>query len=335
MSGDAVPTVSGFDEVARQARILSPMSYRFDETVVQDESPPMTPASNSIPPIVWRLQHHLYERCYLGRREAGTAQTLSLTDLTATLSAANPLSARWDHGWVIQRIDPKGLVLVAREGKSRVVHGGEFLNAAVGVPPSPGSSVSLFVPHESASMQAGFYFAMGDSLGDHLEELAIARFYWNVRADEAPGLLRRLSEGLSAYSIPFRLKVLSARELFPRPDALVLYVAERYARITASLCAAEIPLLDSMRGRAVPLFTKRLTDGLGAAEDPGNGESFGMSRCRVAAEGLWNAFVSGTTESEAVVGVVRQHAARYGLDPDRPYLNPRSPDLFDLPRDDD
>jgi hypothetical protein len=274
----------------------------------------------------------LYDRCYL-QRGAEAAMPRSSTDLTPALSSANTGTARWDPGWVIQQLDVNGMVWVAREGQSRTAWGGEFLTAAVGTAPRVGTQVSLYVAHESAVTQPGFYFAFGDTLRDQMEDLATLRFYWNVGSDEAPALLAALADGLRRYAVPFRLKVLSTRELYPRPDAMVLYVADRYARVAAEVCRAGYRGLSAMAGRPVPLFTRHLADGLGAAEDPGNGESFGMSRCRVAAEGLWNAFLGGVGEPESVAEVVRAHARRYGLDPDRPWLNPRSPDLPDLQAD--
>jgi len=325
-------TETGFNEIAHRARIVSPESYTFDGILVQqpDGVPPPV-ASGSIPPVVWQLQHHLYERCYLGRTTISQTEPRTFTDLSPALSAANPIGGRWDPMWMIQRIDPSGAITVTRQGKSRIVWGGEFWSSVVGKPPQIGAYVSIFVQRESAIMQPAFFFAFGDSLGDQLEELAIVRFYWNAEPDEAPTLLRDLTTGLQRYCVPYRLKVLSVRELYPRPDSMVLFIAERYMRVAATVCADVHARKATMRGRPVPLFSKWLADGLAAAEDPANGESFGMSRCRVGAEGLWNAFVHGATEPLAVESIVNQHVRHYGLDPDRPYLNPRSEDHLELP----
>jgi hypothetical protein len=329
---------SAFDEVARRVRVVSPTSYRFDDRLVEADASAAAPgwmptAGPELPPLVRQLQNQLYDRSYL-RRGADAGAPRSSTDLTPTLSAANHGQPRWDPGWTIQQLDMNGMVWVARDGQSRTAWGGEFLTATVGTAPRVGSQVSLFVTHESAVTQSGFYFAFGDTLGDQIEELATLRFYWNVQPEEAPAVLETLADGLRRYAVPFRLKVLSTRELYPRPDAMVLYVADRYARVAAQVCRTAHRRLAAGAERETPLFTLRLAEGLGAAEDPGNGESFGMSRCRVAAEGLWNAFVQGASGVEASVEIVRAHARRYGLDPDRPWLNPRSADLADFPADD-
>jgi hypothetical protein len=327
---------SPFDEIARRARVTSATSYELDNLVVAADpttgwqAAPLLEAASTLPPLVRQLQHQLYESCYLRRRTPATAPRSS-TDLTPALSAANGGAARWDPGWVIQQLDVGGLVWVTRDGQSRAVWGGEFLSAVAGTAPRVGAQVSLYAPHESSAVQPGFYFAFGDVLGDQMEDLATVRFYWNVSADEAPALLGTLARGLRQYAVPFRLKALSVRELYSRPDAMVLYVPDRYGRVAGHVCWMGHQSLGAMTGRSTPLFTRTLAEGLGAAEDPGNGESFGMSRCRLAAEGLWNAFVGGVKEPGSAAEVVRAHVRRYGLDPDRPWLNPRSADFLELP----
>jgi len=80
-----------------------------------------------------------------------------------------------------------------------------------------------------------------------------------------------------------------------------------------------------------PLFTKRIAPGFALAEDPGNGESFGMHRCRIVAEAIWQAYSEGSQTEEARLEEVTKRFVSYGLTLDRPYLNPRSDDQYDLP----
>src|SRR5436305_14389954 len=68
------------------------------------------------------------------------------------------------------------------------------------------------------------------------------------------------------------------------------YDPGRYVLIVELLVDVYQAVKDNLKPET-PLFTKRLAAGLGFAEDPGNGESFGMSRCRIVAEGLWSAYV--------------------------------------------
>src|SRR5204863_5149 len=82
------------------------------------------------------------------------------------------------------------------------------------------------------------------------------------------------------FQVPFRFKCLSYRELYDRFDSAVLFVGRRQWDIT-SLLVREIygKVKDRLRPET-PLFAKQIAPGLALAEDPGNGESFGTSRCR-------------------------------------------------------
>ena len=79
---------------------------------------------------------------------------------------------------------------------------------------------------------------------------------------------------------------------------------------------------------SVPLFSKPLASGLGVAEEPDNGESFGQQRCRLVAEALCDAHLAGAHTHDERLRVVREHLARSGVDPDRPYLRSASEDVY-------
>ncbi len=85
-------------------------------------------------------------------------------------------------------------------------------------------------------------------------------------------------------------------------------IAEIYAAIAAQLRPE------------VPLFCKRLADGLGFADSPPNSLSFGEHRCRLVAESLWNSFESGRSEAAARMTDLAAAFSRAGLDPLRPFL---------------
>ena len=112
----------------------------------------------------------------------------------------------------------------------------------------------------------------------------------------------------------------SAVVYFPRADAL------RARKMLRGLHAAVAERL----GPQVPAFTRRLAGGVGLAEDPGGGLSFGQSRCHLLADGLIRAHERGATAVASRVDVVRETFEEQGLDPDAPYLNPGSPGDYDL-----
>ena len=87
------------------------------------------------------------------------------------------------------------------------------------------------------------------------------------------------SPRLNRYQVPFRYKILSYSGVYTRADAAVLFFAARYYQIIARLLPRIRPRRDRICVRDA-LLTRPLHDGIGLAEDPGNGESFGMHRTR-------------------------------------------------------
>jgi HopA1 effector protein family len=77
--------------------------------------------------------------------------------------------------------------------------------------------------------------------------------------------------------------------------------------------------------------TLKLASGVGLAEEPNTGESFGMHRCRLVAEGLVDAWKQGAHTLEERIQAVDTKFTSNGLKLDRPYLSPGSVELFDLP----
>jgi hypothetical protein len=78
----------------------------------------------------------------------------------------------------------------------------------------------------------------------------------------------------------------------------------------------------------VPLFTLCLGPGLAFAEDPGTQESFGMSRCRILAHGIWLAHQQRAQGIDERLAIVEQHFRSQGISLERPWLNPGSTDEF-------
>src|SRR5262249_512631 len=79
-----------------------------------------------------------------------------------------------------------------------------------------------------------------------------------------------------------------------------------------------------------PMFTKALAPGLGLAEDPGAGNSFGRARCEIVAQALWECHLKQITDPTGRAEFVRGAFRERGLDPARPYLNRDSADTYYL-----
>src|SRR5262249_56861618 len=133
--------------------------------------------------------------------------------------------------------------------------------------------------------------------------------------------------------VPFRFKCLSYSELYDRYDAGVLFVGRRQWDIAVLLVRELYERVREHLRPETPLFTKRIAPGLALAEDPGNGESFGTSRCRLVAEGLWHAYAPGLQTQAARIQDGTAAFPRPGLAPAPPMLPPASADIYDLRAD--
>jgi hypothetical protein len=154
------------------------------------------------------------------------------------------------------------------------------------------------------------------------------RFYWNISSEGAPLLMKQITAHLNSFRVPFRFKSLTYPASYVRRDSAVLFVARRYYTIAAELAARAHEHVRSHLGEDTPLMTKRLAPGLGFAEDPGMAESFGTSRCKILAEGLWSAYLAGRQGEHARLQTIKDTFERYGIDLEHPYLNPGSTDRY-------
>jgi hypothetical protein len=328
--------------------IESPLAFLFAGRRIQTGDP-YWPASPGPASLVAILQQQIYAQCYIKRFDPSKNAAMESnpmrpeTDISAALQFANASQDRWDSNWQIARVLPGGQLWVWKNDRCRWPVAGEFMtHEGPGIPPRPGSMVSLLAPRGSATMQPGFYFAFGQTLLDAQDDLTdILRFYLNVRDVAAPTLVANVTATLNEFQIPFRFKCLNNRALFPRRDAAVLFVHKRFFRIVAALLIEIGRRLGDHLGEDVPLFSKRLAPGIGLAEDPssapldrGNAtptpvpESFGSHRSRLLAEAIFAGFTAGAGKS---LQFVLDQLSRRGISVEKPYLNAGSPDVYDIP----
>lgn len=315
IQGDASFTVAG-----RPGRLADPAAG-----AVPGAPPPASPLEGG-------LIQEIYGRWYCRQAGPERPHPAADEDLLPALSAANAGRPRWEPGWTVSALLPGGAVAVAKAGRSRLAQPGELVTwDGPGVPPRPGSAASLQVAVESTTYQQGFYFAFGETLAGRADETDWVRLYWHVRADGAAPLLAGLSARLNRYQVPFRLKLLRLRSMYVRPDAAVLYVGRRHFQAAAALAAEVHAAVAGALRPQVGLFVKKLAPGLGVAEDPGNGESFGWQRCRLVAEGLIAARRRGIEDAGERLAALLEHLRQAGVDPARPHLTRSLTDFYEVP----
>jgi hypothetical protein len=280
--------------------------------------------------FVESLANAIYETLY--SRPCTSATTAprvdDWTDLTMALSAANRGKGTWEPGWIVDRFDTAGSVVVTKNGVSFWVSG-DGLRAESGNAPEAGESCRVRVPNERRNESPGYYTALGDADGAVNNpsggKWRLVRYYWHLTDRIATEFVGRSTAMLNGSKIPFRLKVLSDARAYTRADAGVLYVSSHDQPALAVLLPELYSAVSAGLRRPVPMFTKRLADGLGFAEDPGNLQSFGQHRSQLVAEALWRSYCRGEFDREARAATMASTFVEAGLDPLEPHLGANSP----------
>jgi hypothetical protein len=312
--------------------IHSPQHFAFEGELVPAVPQPgwgNLPAPAN--PLVAALEQRLYNRFFCRDSAPPALLPSDPTPFLQTLSAANPGRDRWEAGWRINRVGPAGQVMAEKHGRFSELWPGQYVVQSGGGPPQPGQPLTAYFPRESATLQPGFFFVFSDAAVAWDETYSMVRFYWNVTAAGAPELLAYLIGRLNRFQVPFRFKTLTMAEGYDRYDSAVLFVSRRWFQPAAEIAVEAHAALNGRLADGTPLFSKPLARGLGFAEDPGNGESFGMSRCRLLAEALWSAWTNGITHPEERLAAVERWFSNLGLSLERPWLNRASADTYELP----
>ena len=324
-------------KILQSLEILSPTSFSFAKTAVsvadvsKQQSSDFIEEKHLVDQLMGRLYFHCYCRKFEGVITDEWDNPTPDEDFVRQLSEANTTREHFDRGWSILYVLPTGHYIVQKNGLIRTVSEGEFISHEPrSVPLGEGMAISICCPKESTTMHRGFYYIFGEAISDQQDDDDLLKFYWNIRADGARKLVRLLTQRLNRFQIPFRLKCLNSSAAYKRADAAVLYFNRRFYPLGVQLLADVYRAVEEHLEANTPLFSKRLADGLGLAEEPGNGESFGQQRCRIVAEGIWNAYKLNLKADPERLGEVIKQFEINGLSFERPYLNPGSIDQYDF-----
>ncbi len=279
--------------------------------------------------LTWELYAHFYcsgiavpagtDRVTSGGRSAAHAEALS---------SVNHGKGFWEPGWTLRGREGDRY-LVEQEGLSVLVSDAEIEPKAGGR--RVGSVVAVAHPKELLVASPGFYLALGDRplTADPALQL---RLYWHLSAPGAVAFVEQCTRWLNRAGVAFRLKVLNDPESFERCDAGVLYLLRADYSAVEKLLRAVLGALEGYLHRAVPALTKPLAPGVGLAESPAAGESFGLHRCRCVAEGLVAAWSQGLATTEERLEQVEATLLEHRIQPDRPFLGPESERDYPLPK---
>jgi hypothetical protein len=317
--------------------IQSPRSFSFGGHVITIGDRRQPGADTQTEPdgaaLVRNLLAQLYHRCYCRPLRNGLCDgplhPVADDRFVAQLSEANAGHDRLSRGWTLLHRLPSGHYIAQKNGVVRVLTTAQCTTEPPASSLKEGGLVRLCWPKESTTTQPTFYFAFGEAIGDQQDDTHLLKVYWNVKAAGVPLLVRLLTQRLNQFQIPFRLKCLNSPAAYTRADAAVLFMNRRFWRVAALLLAGVHRQVVDFLETDVPLFAKRLADGLGVAEEPDNGESFGQQRCRMLAEAIWQAHrLHLRHERERLEEVARQFDL-HGVSLDSPYLDPGSVDQYE------
>ena len=278
-----------------------------------------------------KLGDLLYDRCYM-RRINGARPPLTASgqasSLVADLQAANAARARWQKGWQIRTVHSSGWITADRDSLERTFAPGEYVTKeGPGMPLRTGGSAEVYFAAESLQMQPGFYFAFGETVGNEADDATLLRFYWHLEPGGAAPLLHSVSTLLNRFQVPYRFKCLTNSAAYVRADCAVVFIPRRWYQMTARLLRETHRSIAGHLLSDVPLFAKSLADGLGFAEDPGGGQSFGMHRCAALARAICGA---ATDQGPLTVAEVEKRLSAQGVSPSLPHLNSGSVDIYDF-----
>ncbi|MGW1745061.1 T3SS effector HopA1 family protein [Streptomyces sp. NPDC002092] len=202
-------------------------------------------------------------------------------------------------------------------------------------PLAAGQVVTLDVPARRPALSPGFFVVDGSQPRSPQRELLRVYVHITRWQDAAPVWARVLGH-LEGRGIAYRSKILSAKALYPRRDALVVYLSQESWQEAPRL--AETLRGTPGLGRETSVFAEPLGPGVAVAwepedERPGmSGLSFGQHRATALARALLDGAADPILLEQAVVA----RFTEAGIDPARPARNSASPEFpaaIDSPRD--
>lgn len=244
--------------------------------------------ADNAPALSKRLAAELYQTMHVGRTESPSARprTYRDRDLDRLFTDAMP-HTRTQISAVIHEHRPEQDQTIAELGGLRV----RVPSSVLTTPPPhtlPGQA-TVSLPAARPGLSPGFFLADG-SRGMERAGDALRLYVHLTRPDAAPAVWGRTLSILEEARLPYRAKISSSPHLYPRRDALVVYLGPR-AWSAVPLLAAELKDLDGV-GPSTSPFTAEVAPGVALAWEPSDrrpgrkGKSFGEHRTAILAEAL-------------------------------------------------
>jgi len=255
--------------------------------------------------------------CRLPAPEAPLAAWTARTNLASALRASTAASTRWEPDWVAVRAGLDGVCVAGRGTETREVHAGDYANLVrPGLPVAPGDRIALRAAIEWTDPATGFWWLRSGE-----PRLPLARVYFSVTWQHAGYVLSAVTTALDGASVPYSLKCPSEAGGFARIDSLIVYLdTEAWSTAAPIIKETSHEVARQLRGQRPPL-TKRVARGVAFAEDPGDGRSFGESRCAALAPGVQRLMQDQAFSMESGVAALAASLEAAGVNPACPWAN--------------
>lgn len=257
------------------------------------------------------------------------------------LHESNHGTGYFDSGWQVLRREPDGSLAVSKGGLTLHIESVSVAPAKQARHLEPivqsakvGELLNIWMPKNR--LQNGCYVAVGNvaqKLGSNPDtDLGEGRIYLNLTPSGAIAMMESLTMQLNDAVIPFNFQVPYNPSAYGRYDSGVLYFQRHDYPAVREVLQAVYAQHQSHFHPEIPLFTKFLASGLSLAEEPTkkfvSRESFGINRCQLVANALFEAWQKGRNSTEERMRTICKHFASFGIDLQRPYLNPSSKDIY-------
>ncbi len=264
------------------------------------------------------LADHLYSRWYAGQHTHSALEAW-WPPVEGMLRVAQSETLGWQPA-VVVRQGARG-VAVARDnsGRARALLRGGYAHTdgsdRAGLPLQVGEQV-LAVPRSGGVESEGWWRTWGGGWDPRKAPDDAIRIYFCPEVSQLPALVGCLTATLEQRGEPWLLKAAVQGQHLGRADAVVVYLRDKAAFDDIVGCART-----RVRPGTGPPLTVPLAPGVAWAEDPGDGRSFGESRCEIVAAALRRTNGGG---SDAFLRVTHELFLAEGLDPAAPHLRGRS-----------
>jgi len=260
----------------------------------------------------------LYRDWYAVRPPRTAPQPRWAAPVAGTARAADAAATRWSaEDCEVVATGIAGVVVVATPGGRRALCRGEYVTTQgrPGFPPRVGDRVRG-LDRPGSVIQEGWWRTWGGRWDPSAVPEELVRVYLRPRPGAVGAVVRAVTSAL-AEADEWLLKVAATPEQLERPDACVVYLAGSLREERRDLVAAAVAGLTV--GEPPPL-TERLAEGVGWAEDPGDGRSFGEVRCEALATAYRRLSPAGAGTS-TWLDLVAEELRRRSLDPSRPHAS--------------